>query len=379
MFILAGCGNEKNSDRDSAKGKQETKEKTVSKENEKEENSEKDKEKNKVEKEEEETLHTITLDLSKSDRPEVLMVTMEGEFDSSAYLQNRYNIDVVVSDVIGMVGCPVEVNLGTAREGKLIFTVDEKSCLEVPMKNMIVLVHNEETDMFEEVESEVIHNNVEFTITESGTYLLSDRYEWYDAWGVTLIEYAHDITYDNREYNFKVVIPQKISFDKVGDYWRYDDGAYYGLYRKMLLNQKNDDISGNFLPMQMYMYAYRFPNESDDLEQPRSVVTLDEFVDEVKSAYEAMDLNEEGYLYTNVRKKHFRINNGKNAFMLTWDMEVGVVNDATIPLNYKFYSVYYEYDEETFIQLQYVVDTKMEDEEIEKVILDSFHSFRYLD
>ena len=44
-----------------------------------------------------------------------------------------------------------------------------------------------------------------------------------------------------------------------------------------------------------------------------------------------------------------------------------------------FYSVYYEYDEETFIQLQYVVDTKMEDEEIEKVILDSFHSFRYLD
>ena len=51
MFILAGCGNEKNSDRDSAKGKQETKEKTVSKENEKEENSEKDKEKNKVEKE----------------------------------------------------------------------------------------------------------------------------------------------------------------------------------------------------------------------------------------------------------------------------------------------------------------------------------------
>ena len=50
MFILAGCGNEKNSDRDSAKGKQETKEKTVSKENEKEENSEKDKEKNKVEK-----------------------------------------------------------------------------------------------------------------------------------------------------------------------------------------------------------------------------------------------------------------------------------------------------------------------------------------
>ena len=65
--------------------------------------------------------------------------------------------------------------------------------------------------------------------------------------------------------------------------------------------------------------------------------------------------------------------------MLTWDMEVCVVNDATIPLNYKFYSVYYEYDEETFIQLQYVVDTKMEDEEIEKVILDSFHSFRYLD
>ena len=59
MFILAGCGNEKNSDRDSAKGKQETKEKTVSKENEKEENSEKDKEKNKVEKEEEETLQRM--------------------------------------------------------------------------------------------------------------------------------------------------------------------------------------------------------------------------------------------------------------------------------------------------------------------------------
>ena len=364
IFLLAACGEKKDTDRDSVKGKLITEEKEEENSQEKEEESQ-------------DEIHTISLDLSKSARPEIFKVTLDGNFDDSAYLMNMYQVDVYVSEVAGLVGCPVEVDLGNGKEGILKFYVDESSFQEVPMENMLVLYYEESTQWFEDVEAEIYDNVVECSIKESGTYMLVDRYEWYATWGVVMEEYAHDVTYDDMEYNFKVVIPQEVSFDESSDYWRFDDGFYYGLYRSELARQREE--KGEEPALGMQMYAFRFPNETDNLENPRSVVTLDKFLEEVVETYAVTDIDVDGYENRNMKIKHFKLKCGKNAYLLTWDMEVGVVNGVNVQRKYRYYSAYYEYDEETFIQLQYTVDAQTDYTELEEKILKSIYSFKYLE
>ena len=358
IFVLASCGSKVN--------------KTEVNNKETQSINENNDEKNTEDEGNEEIINTLTLDLSDSERPDILYATMNGEFDSSSYIENVFRIHYALTNVVGLVGCPVEIDLGNSSEAEVIFTLDENSFTEVPIKNMIVLSYDEDTTLFNEIKSEIEEDTVKFNIKKSGCYLLVDKYEWYATWGTILEEYAHDLTYDDIQYNFKVTMPKGILYNCISDYWHYDDGFYYGMMMQNFIQQSNDNI--NATKFSISLSVYRFPDETDNVDNPRSMVSLDEFVNEVIAEFEKADINSDGYEISDITKESFELNNGKKAYLMTFTTDI--LNDSNNQS--KTYRGYYEYDETSFIVFQYNINSKNYNSEIEQKALDSIKSFRYM-
>ncbi len=163
-----------------------------------------------------------TLDLSRTRCPQVLSVTIENGDDP--YLRNLLDIHVLHTGVVGLFGCPVEVE-GTTGNSKLIFRYDPDDMRNVPARNLIGLYYNENSE-YEELKptlDEEAHT-VSFDIDSDGAYMLVDLYEWYKAWGADLPEYAHplEMTFEGGYYpsfypSFDVTVPEGTSLNFSSD------------------------------------------------------------------------------------------------------------------------------------------------------------------
>lgn len=127
-----------------------------------------------------------TLDLRRSDEPNVLEVTVSGE---NVTITDMLNIHILHTDVVGRFGSPVEVE-GAEENSVITFRVDRRNMKNVPMQNLIVLHYNEEDAWYDELPGRVDETacTVSAQTDGDGCYLLADLYEWYNVWGFPVPE-----------------------------------------------------------------------------------------------------------------------------------------------------------------------------------------------
>lgn len=110
-----------------------------------------------------------------------------GFISNNMEIEDIYNSDTLVSNVVGIVGDPFEVFVDseiTAKNIKMKVSYD-KNRLSDNKEQLAILYYNEEIDEFQYVED--VHNDKELgslscSINESGKYLVVNKSEWENAW-----------------------------------------------------------------------------------------------------------------------------------------------------------------------------------------------------
>lgn len=134
------------------------------------------------------------------EKPEVVKISFEGicsgDIRRHAKVEDLYNIDILHSGVVGLVGIPVELVYDEeVKNPRLTFTYDTSELRGIPEKNLIMLHYSESDAFYNTVENFKLDTDnctVSADIEEQGVYLLADAYQWYDCWGIDVSEYAYE-------------------------------------------------------------------------------------------------------------------------------------------------------------------------------------------
>lgn len=131
-----------------------------------------------------------------------------GVIDNQVTLENMYNVDVLSSNVVGMVGAPIDITSSVDFDNATItFNYDEALLNGTPEENLAILWYDETNDRYvildEDTVVDVENNTVSYTTTHFSTYLVIDREVWYDCWRENIdyrnspivIETAYDISF----------------------------------------------------------------------------------------------------------------------------------------------------------------------------------------
>ena len=131
-----------------------------------------------------------------------------GIIDKYVTLKNMYNVDMLSSNVVGMVGAPIDITSTVDFDyATITFTYDEALLNGIPEENLAILWYDETNDRYvildEDTVVDVENNTVSYTTTHFSTYLVIDREVWYDCWrenidyrnSPVVIETAYDISF----------------------------------------------------------------------------------------------------------------------------------------------------------------------------------------
>lgn len=163
---------------------------------------------------------SCTLDLSSSERPQVIEAAVNGA--DNARLRNLYGVHVLHTDVVGLFGCPVDVTADEFDGASITFTYDQNNMDSVPPENLLFLWYDEENHDYREIETQLDEKSckVSADITAGGAYMLVDRYEWFKAWGYDVDEYAHELYFTNNDFSrnygqnlpeFGILLPKSVN------------------------------------------------------------------------------------------------------------------------------------------------------------------------
>lgn len=134
----------------------------------------------------------VSQDLT-SDDPKVSAITgVYVELDCKGYaencvkIENTYNIDVMSSDVAGIVGSPVNITSSAEfNTATITFTYDDTLLNDTTEEDLIILWYDRENKgyvMLEDTIVDTVNNTVSCTTTHFSTYLVIDREIWLDSW-----------------------------------------------------------------------------------------------------------------------------------------------------------------------------------------------------
>lgn len=109
-----------------------------------------------------------------------------GDINTQVYINDTYGHDKLSSDVVGLVGIPVEIHSYTDFDSATItFTYDETGLGTMPEENLCMMWYDEENKIYQILEDSVVdtvNHTVSYTTTHFSTYLLVDKQIWYDTW-----------------------------------------------------------------------------------------------------------------------------------------------------------------------------------------------------
>ena len=149
---------------------------------------------------EEEAKNELTVNFHNQKRPEIDRVSLKDEYErgmlNNAAITDVYNMDILASGVVGLVGAPMRITFDKSLNNvDLTFHYVADELRGMPERNFLLL-YQEEDGFYTEVKDFVIdeiNDTVSAEISKGGVYLLADRYQWYTVWGYDASEYAYTI------------------------------------------------------------------------------------------------------------------------------------------------------------------------------------------
>lgn len=146
------------------------------------------------------TLQECHKTINNTEKPEVTKISFSGEcadnIKKHARVEDIFNIDVLHSGVVGLVGIPIELTYDEEISTPAIsFTYNTDELRGMPEKNLVMLHYNEEDGFYDTVKSvtDTEKKTVSAEIEEQGVYLLADAYLWYGCWGMDVSDYEYEI------------------------------------------------------------------------------------------------------------------------------------------------------------------------------------------
>lgn len=166
------------------------------------------------------TYQTLTKEINDDEKKEVSQVSVSLETSDHikdvVSIDNIYQVDLLSSEVEGLIGVPVEITSSHAFDKATItFTYNENQLNGVNEDDLAVLWYDEENDWFEIQDNSVVDNDkntVSIQTTHFSKYMLVNSSKWFEAWSKELdyrgayayfdVAYAIDnsksMDYDNR-------------------------------------------------------------------------------------------------------------------------------------------------------------------------------------
>ena len=120
-----------------------------------------------------------------------------GNLNNTTRVESVMNIDLLSSDVVGLVGEPFDINTASNfDEAILSFKVDPSKLGDTSFTDLIFLWFDEENQEYKELSTQ--YDNFSFTVSTTVThfskYMIVDKLDWYKAWSVNLFFHTIKIT-----------------------------------------------------------------------------------------------------------------------------------------------------------------------------------------
>ena len=194
---------------------------------------------------------TMTQEISEEEKPEVTDVTVSfegtGNINTTTTIENIYNVDMLSSGVVGLVGVPVEIETTSEFDTATItFTYDPDELGDTKEEDLSVMWYDEENNIYLLQASTVDKKNhtVSSVVTHFSKYMIVDRLEWFEAWSKS-IDYMEEKSY----FDTVIAIDCSGSMDLNDPYFEYkaplSDYSYNTCYRalaaKSYIESKEDE------------------------------------------------------------------------------------------------------------------------------------------
>ncbi|HHX63251.1 MAG TPA: hypothetical protein GX707_21465, partial [Epulopiscium sp.] len=133
--------------------------------------------------------------ITEQEKPEITKVSVafkgNGNLQKTTSIENLYNIDMLSTDVVGLVGVPVDINTTSEFDTATItFHYDETLLGDIAEEDLCIMWYDEEKEWYEILDKESVvdeeNNTVSVVTNHFSTYLVVNRQEWYKAWNTSL-------------------------------------------------------------------------------------------------------------------------------------------------------------------------------------------------
>lgn len=135
-------------------------------------------------------------------------LSVSGNIDKQVRIDDLYNVDLKSSEVVGLIGVPVEITSNASFDkAKITFCYNEAEIGEADESNLAILWHDEENDWYELLENTVVNtitNEVSVETTHFSKYLLVDTSAWNNGW-------AEEMDYRGDAGNYDIVYTMDVS------------------------------------------------------------------------------------------------------------------------------------------------------------------------
>ena len=149
---------------------------------------------------------SFTQEIECEDKPQVSDVSVlfngTGNINSTTTITSIYNIDMLSTNLVGLVGAPVEIETESSfDEAVITFKVDKSKLGNVEFENLGILWYDEENDLFkmQETTLDKANSTVSATVTHFSKYMVVDKAAWFDAW-------RQEMVYDDGTVNIQTVL-----------------------------------------------------------------------------------------------------------------------------------------------------------------------------
>ena len=137
----------------------------------------------------ERVLQTCTRKIESDEKEGITEVSVklacDGYIDSRVSIMDTYDLDMRSSDVVGLVGVPVEISTDVKfRTADITFTYDESALGDSKEDDLCMMWYDEENDRYVLLEDSVLdkkNNTITYKTTHFSTYLVVDKQIWLDS------------------------------------------------------------------------------------------------------------------------------------------------------------------------------------------------------
>ena len=184
---------------------------------------------------------SFTQEIECEDKPQVTDVSVSfkgtGNINSTTTVTSIYNIDMLSTNLVGLVGSPVEIETESSFDEAVIkFKLDKTKLGNVEFENLGILWYDEENDLFkmQDTTLDEANSTISATVTHFSKYMVVDKEAWFNAW-------QQNIVYNLGTENIRTVL----AIDCSGSMSWNDPEFYYTdgnsvhtmmTYRKMAAN-----------------------------------------------------------------------------------------------------------------------------------------------